>query len=417
MKILFLTMYRVSDVYERNLYSDLMRYFSNQGHTVYIVTPVERRHKMHTCITGQNGMYLLKVATLNLQKTNVIEKGIGAIVLEYQFLRAIKKHFANIRFDLVLYSTPPITYTHIVNAIKRRDKAVTYLLLKDIFPQNAIDLGMMKQGSLLHRFFLRKEKALYRISDYIGCMSPANVSYLLKHNPGLDPAKVEVNPNSIETNAADAESPNKMHLRRELGLPEDKTLLIYGGNLGKPQGIDFLLKTIEACATLHDAFFIVAGSGTEFPSILRWFEINKPANARLLQEMPKSDFDRLIKACDIGLVFLDKRFTIPNYPSRLLYYLENRMPVISATDNNTDIGSISVENQYGFWVHSGDTEGMKENIAKLVQDKALAKQMGQNGFNFLINNYSVEHSYKTIMSHFEPTHLQARAELHLQSPC
>lgn len=193
MKILFLTMFRIADVYERNLYSDLMRFFSNQGHTVYIVTPVERRHKMPTSVTEQNGIYLLKVATLNLQKTNIIEKGIGAIMLEYQFLRAIKKHFSNIRFDLVLYSTPPITFTHIVKAIKHRAKAVSYLLLKDIFPQNAIDLGMIKQGSLLHRFFLRKEMALYRISDFIGCMSPANVSYLLKHNPGLDPAKVEVN--------------------------------------------------------------------------------------------------------------------------------------------------------------------------------------------------------------------------------
>jgi len=152
---------------------------------------------MPTSITEQNGMYLLKVATLNLQKTNVIEKGIGAIILEYQFLRAINKHFANIRFDLVLYSTPPITFTHIVNAIKSRVKAVTYLLLKDIFPQNAIDLGMIKQGSLLHRFFLRKEKALYRISDFIGCMSPAIVTFLLQHNPGLDPAKVEVNPNKL----------------------------------------------------------------------------------------------------------------------------------------------------------------------------------------------------------------------------
>ena len=62
-----------------------------------------------------------------------------------------------------MYSTPPITFCRAVDYVKKRDNAQTYLLLKDIFPQNAVDIGMMsKQGikGILYKFFREKEKRL-----------------------------------------------------------------------------------------------------------------------------------------------------------------------------------------------------------------------------------------------------------------
>ena len=117
-----------------------------------------------------------------------------------------------------------------------------------------------------------------------------------------------------------------------------------------------------------------------------------------MQSLPKSDYDLLVKSCDVGLIFLDHRFTIPNYPSRLLSYLENKMPVLCATDVNTDIGKIAEENGYGYWCESVKPE----NFTTLV-DKMLAsdrKAMGEKGFEFLKNNYLVEHTYNAIMAHF-----------------
>ena len=94
-------------------------------------------------------------------------------------------YFADIKFDLILYSTPPITFYKAIEYVKKRDGAKTYLLLKDIFPQNAVDLGMMSKTGLkglIYKYFRKKEKKLYAISDKIGCMSQANVDYVLKHN-------------------------------------------------------------------------------------------------------------------------------------------------------------------------------------------------------------------------------------------
>lgn len=402
MNILFLTITHITNINERGIYTDLMRQFRDMGHKVYIVSPGERRYKQPTALMQQEGISLLKVKTLNLQKTNVIEKGTGTVLLEYQFLSAIKRHFNHIRFDLVLYSTPPITFTRVVKMIKQCDSAKTYLLLKDIFPQNAVDLGLIKQGGLLHRFFVKKEKALYQISDVIGCMSPANRKYLQTHHSWIDHHKVEVNPNSITLSRDPVDSNVRQSVLCKYNLLVSKTVFIYGGNLGKPQGIDFLLETIESCHDIPDAFFLIVGGGTEYPRVNQWFERNKPSNARLINLLPKDEYDALVAACDVGLIFLDPRFTIPNFPSRLLSYLEFRMPVITATDAVTDIGTIAEANNFGFKVISGQIELMKKYISMFCDNTNLVAEMGENAFRFLTENYTSKHSYDIIMNHFPP---------------
>lgn len=163
-----------------------MRKFRDEGHNVFIVTPSERREGRKTCVIEEVGVKILSVRTLNVQKINVIEKGIGQVSIEYLYMRAIKKYFPGVCFDLILYSTPPITFPKVIEYAKKANpSAKTYLLLKDIFPQNAVDIGMLAKTGVIYKFFRAKEKKLYALSDYIGCMSPANVEDVLKHNPEI----------------------------------------------------------------------------------------------------------------------------------------------------------------------------------------------------------------------------------------
>ncbi len=395
MKILFLTLVKIGSLEERGIYQDLLRKFRNEGHEVFIVTPIERRESKNTNVKTENNTSILEVKSLNIQKTNILEKGIGTLAIEYQYLAAIKKYFNNVKFDLILYSTPPITFSKIIQFIKKRDKAVSYLLLKDIFPQNAVDMKMLKENGLLHLMFKRKEKKLYRLSDYIGCMSEANKTYILKHNPKLNPHKVEVNPNTIEPCFKDLSEEEKLRLKEKYKLPLNKKIFVYGGNLGKPQGLDFLLETIKEIEE-ENAFFIVVGSGTEYNRILNWFQENKPANAALVSNLPKEEYDKLLRVCDVGLIFLHKDFTIPNFPSRLLSYLEMSMPVIAATDANTDIGRVIEKNNCGYSILSGDRLGMQNAINELVSDEYNFTQMQKNAWNLLQREYKVDISYQLI---------------------
>ena len=399
MNLIFLTVSRINSISGRGIYTDLMRKFRDEGHNVYIVTPIERQFGKSTSFYEQDGVHILQVRTLNIQKTNILEKGIGTIWLESQFKNAIKKYLDGIHFDLILYSTPPITLNKVILYLKKcNPQAISYLLLKDIFPQNAVDLGMFSERSILYKIFRRKEIQLYKDSDFIGCMSPANVKFLLEHNPYIDEKKVEVAPNSLELKESQEKVDRKL-IREKYHLPVDKPIFIYGGNLGKPQGIDFLIKCLDVNKERNDCHFLIVGNGTEYLKLLCWYENVSPHSITLLKSIPKDDYDKLVQSCDVGLIFLDHRFLIPNYPSRLLSYLEYKMPIIAATDVHTDIGSIAEKNGYGYWCESIDPNDFTLCVNRYLEDPETIKIMGEKGYQFLLKNYLIKYTYKAIVSH------------------
>ena len=403
MNILFLTLNSFSSIKEKGIYSDLLREFAKNNHKLYIVTPVEKRKNEETTLINEKNTTILKLKIGNIQKTNLIEKGISTLMLEPKFKSGIQKYFSDVRFDLVLYSTPPITLQKAVAYIKQKDNAKTYLLLKDIFPQNAVDLEMLRTSgikSLIYKYFRSKEERLYKISDYIGCMSNANVEFLLKNNPSIPNEIVEVCPNSIEPINIDISEHEKKEIREKYNLPIDKTVFIYGGNLGKPQGIDFLIDCIRANEDNNNSYFFIVGSGTEFGKLENFFEREKPKNAMLRNQLPRNDYELLANTCDVGLIFLDKRFTIPNFPSRLLSYMQASMPVLAATDINTDIGEIIDRGNFGCWCESVDVGKFNQLVNKLC-DEELRVSLGRNAREYLEEHYSAKNSYEIIIKHFK----------------
>lgn len=399
MNVLFLTMSNEIDLNSRAIYADLMRKFRDEGHCVFIVAPSQRREGKPTDLIEKYGVTYLMVKTLNVQKTNVIEKGLGQVSIEYLFRRAIKKYLSNVKFDLILYSTPPITLTNVVKYVKKvNPQAISYLLLKDIFPQNAVDMGMLSKSGLkgvLYNFFRNKETQLYKASDFIGCMSPANVEYLIKHNKWINPAIVEVAPNSLELQQEEVEKDTK--ILKKYGLPTDKPILIYGGNLGVPQGIPFLIECLQKNKKREDCHFLIVGSGTYYQQLNNWFSENQNCCVTVMKGLPKEEYDQLVKACHVGLIFLDYRFTIPNFPSRLLSYLEYKMPVICATDPNCDMGNIAIENGFGIWCPSNDVAAFTESVNKILASDLHS--MGEKGYRFLKENYQIENVYDKIIKH------------------
>ena len=258
MNVLFLSLLDFNSIEEHNIYSDLLREFVKHGHNVYAVSPVERRLNLETYIVSEENVRILKLRIGNIQKTNVIEKGLSMLMIERQYIDGVKRYFKGIKFDLVLYPTPPITLVGVVKYIKKRDKSNTYLMLKDIFPQNAVDMQMLSKTGikgLLYHYFRKKEKTLYAISDHIGCMSQANVDYVLRHNPEIDEKRVEICPNSIEAQEIRISDSERTELRRKYQIPLKKTVFVYGGNLGKPQGIPFLIDCLKTQLDNPEAFF------------------------------------------------------------------------------------------------------------------------------------------------------------------
>ncbi len=401
MNILFLTLLDFHSIYEHNIYTDLLREFTKHGHFVYAISPVEEKNCKESKIIEEEKIKILKLKIGNIKKVNIIKKGISTITLESIFIKGIKKYFYNIQFDLILYSTPPITFQRAVTYVKKRDRASTYLLLKDIFPQNAVDIGMLNKSGFkkfIYFYFRKKEKKLYEISEYIGCMSEANRNYILKYNSEINPGTVEICPNSIEIIDMRVSQTEKNKIRKKYKIPLNQTVFIYGGNLGKPQGIPFLIQCLKSQLNNPDAFFLIIGDGTEFKNIKLFFEKFKPSNMKLCQKLPQKDYDKLVSACDVGMVFLDYRFTIPNFPSRILSYMQAGLPILAATDNNTDLGKIILKGQFGWWCNSNDINTFYKLINECINGDLDLKS--KKSFEYLEKHYSIKKAYEIISKHF-----------------
>lgn len=396
MNVLFMTLGRIDSLASHSIYCDLLKEFVNNGHYVSTLSPGKNDKKEEI----YNGIKCI-LAHIDIDtergKNNYIKKGLSTLLMGEYYIRGIKQNFNSTKFDLILYTTPPITFIKAVQYVKNRDGAKTYLLLKDIFPQNAVDIGLLnKRGikGLLYRYFRHQEKKLYVWSDKIGCMSQANVDYLIKNNPYISPGKIEICPNSIQVIDHSIDKKAREIIRSKYNIPLDKVVYIYGGNLGKPQGIPHLIDCLNRCRSI-DAFFVIIGDGSEYEAISNYIINSKQGNVLLMKGLPKEDYDNLVASSDIGLVFLDHRFTIPNFPSRILSYMQAGIPVLACTDKNTDIGKVVVEGGFGWWCESDDAEAFYETVLLAKEDRI--KQKGDAGFDFLKKYYSAEKSYKIIM--------------------
>lgn len=397
MNILFLSIGEFDSIYQREIYPDLLREFVKHGHEVYVVSSSEKRRGKQTELVDEGHAHLLKVRIGNITKTNLFEKGISTIMISIHYKHAIKRYLSNKKIDLIMYSTPPITLDGVVKYAKNYYGAPTYLLLKDIFPQNAVDLEMFSKKGLkgiIYQYFRNKEKNLYDLSDYIGCMSYANVKYILKNNTNIKNDRVEVCPNSIEPVDMRIDSDVKSNIRNKYGIPNDKKVLVYGGNLGRPQGLGFLMDCIRSQVENENIYFLIVGDGTEYKQLEDFVTNEKTGNVKLMKRLPKDDYDKMIAACDVGLIFLDHRFTIPNFPSRILAYMQAALPVLAATDTSTDIGKVITDGEFGFWCESNDISGFSEIIKKIDTSDLL--KLGENGRKYLEKYYTAENAYAII---------------------
>lgn len=442
MNILFLSLIDFDSISEKGIYTDLLTELQQMGHEIYAVSPFERRKGGKERVIRENDhVSILKVMIGNTQKTNLIEKGISTVTIEPLLIRGIDRYFGNVSFDLILYATPPITFERVIRHVKKKNgNAVSYLMLKDIFPQNAVDLGMFSKDSPMYLYFRMKEKRLYEISDYIGCMSPENCRYLLRHNPEICKERVEVCPNSIKlddgkadkngntgadagkadrngsaqvdvsrgdtgldvkmlVNRAERESLRK-RLREAYGLPTDRVIFLYGGNLGKPQDIPFLIRCLKENQGKSDRFFLICGSGTEYEQLHSYYESirkDEDCNIKLLKELPKEEYEQLPKICDAGLIFLDHRFTIPNFPSRILSYMEAGIPVLAATDTHTDMKNVILKGQFGDWCESVSASDFTQMLDRFLAEPERVKKYGQNARKFLERHFTTRQAAEKIM--------------------
>jgi glycosyltransferase involved in cell wall biosynthesis len=392
-KIIFLALGYPNIAEYTNIYTDLIHEFHKNGHEILVLAPAGAKEEVGLHIEG--GIKVMRVETLPLFNVGTVKKGIANLLLSSQYKKALKKHKIVLDFDVVLMPTPPITLTATANWIKKKSGAKLYLILRDIFPQNAVDLKMLSEKGFIHAYFRKKEKELYKVADSIGCMSPANVNYVINHNPEIDQSKIHLLPN-WENLPDDAEVLDAEDITTKYGI-KGKFVVIFGGNIGKPQKMENIIDLAKKCQDFPEIVFFIIGTGTEKQMLIDLVKKEKLSNVILEDRIPKTDYNKLLRFADVGLISLSEDFTIPNFPSKVLSYFGNKMPVLASVDVNTDFGTILEEINAGVWAEAGKTEALKAKLISLYQDAELRKTMGENGFAYMEANLLPKIAYKTVV--------------------
>jgi glycosyltransferase involved in cell wall biosynthesis len=391
MNVLFLTISYPRLPANPNMYGDLALEFRKNGHSIHVVTVRETKTGLDTGLEEEAGIPVLRVKCGDMFGVGFVRKGVSTLAMPRQIVRAIERHLPGVRFDLVFCTTPHITFYRVLHYLKNRDACPAYLVLRDIFPQNAQDLGAL-ENPLLLAWFRRVEKRLYRVSDRIGCMSLGNIEYLRRHHPA-EGQKCEALPH-WKTVVADPPQAAKDY-RAVFGLGERFTG-VFCGVMGIAQELDFLLELAISYRQDDSVRFLLIGDGTEKKRLRLLARELGLTNVIIGDKIASGELAALLAQCDLGLVNLNRKFTIPNIPSKTLDYFEARIPVLAAVDASTDYGQLLDEAGAGFWSLTGDLEAYRGNFERLRRDPALRRRMGQAGRTYLETKMTTRGAYEAI---------------------
>jgi glycosyltransferase involved in cell wall biosynthesis len=398
LKVLFLGLSYPDVEYDSNLYTELIEELDRAGVDVRVVAPAVEPKKVG--FRTEAGISVLRVAAGPLFRTGLVRKGINNLLLPVRCYVASRGHMRMWRPDWMITPTPPITLTPLVWWLKRKTGARAYLVLRDIFPQNAVDLGFMKAGGPTHRFFRVLERWTYAVSDRIGCMSPGNVEYVINRNPDVDPAKLQLLPNWIAERHVVAQRGSRTS-RERWKVGDSDMLCVFGGNLGKPQGVGFLVDVAEALKDDRRIRFVIVGRGTEREPLMRAIAERKLENVTMFEQMPRAEYQGLLASADVGIVLLHQAFTIPNIPSRLTGYWAAGVAVLAATDEATDFDEAFLSRYGGgAGVRMGDVAGFAGKLRWFAENPEALAEMGARGRQAVLEHFTARTAAETVIGQF-----------------
>ncbi len=382
MRILFL--FQIFDFNKSTIYLDLVRECRDRGHAVSLIAGTSDM-SLPTGVIDVEGIRTVYMKLPDQFGAGTVKKALIQMSIPGRIKSILKDGFNKETFDIIAYPTPPITLAPVLKYCGKHYKsAIRYLMLKDIFPQNAVDLKMFSYSSPIYKYYRRLEKQLYEYSDRIGCMSEANIEYLKIHNPELPNKKIEYFPNTAAVHELSATNDS---------ASSDGLSIVFGGNMGRPQDIDGLIASVRACRKcpdLNDVSFYFIGDGSESRKIEDFIKNENPANFIYKHQMPRDEYEQLVNNADAGLISLSADFTIPNFPSRMLPYMQKAKPMLAVVDEATDIDiCITEEARCGYAVNSGDPEAFISGIRWLRSNKDRLPELGMNGRRYFERYFNV----------------------------
>lgn len=319
---------------------DLSRELARQGHevTVMVASPeLGEDSRIETC----NGVRVVRLRTPKTKDVGYLRRTVGEFLMPFAMLRNLRKTIlADEQWDGIAWYSPSIFLGPIVMALRKASNCPSYLIIRDIFPEWAVDMGLMGTG-LPYRFFKRIAKYQYSVADVIGVQSHGNLSYFAG-SLNTSPARVEVLHNwlsdSVDTGCSISIRNTSLKGRK---------IFVYAGNMGIAQGMGVLLDLAESLQARKDLGFLFVGRGSDASRLRQSASDRHLDNVMFFDEIDPDEIPGLYAQCHIGLVALDPRHKSHNIPGKFLSYMQSSLPVLASINPGNDLGEIIREKRVG----------------------------------------------------------------------
>ncbi len=393
MRILLLVdCYLPSTKSSAKLVHDLADELARRGHAVTVAAPDDTLAKRYV-LTDEQGVTVLRVRTGRIKGASKLVRALNEYRLSGVMWRAARHHFRAQPAELIVFYSPTIFFAPLVERLRRLWGAASYLILRDIFPQWAVDAGVLRPGSLPYRVFRRMELRQYAAADVIGVQSPANLAYFEAGH-----TRVEA-PREVLFNWTPLQEPvERPGLRERLGLV-GKVVYFYGGNIGVAQDMDNLIRLARAMRDRPEAHFLFVGEGSEVPRLRALVEREGLANVTLHPALPQAQYLGAVGECDVGLISLDRQLKTHNFPGKLLSYMYHGLPVLASINPGNDLQQVVEAAEAGLVAINGDDETLRRHAEALADDAALRARLGANSRRLLESTFSVHAAADRILSH------------------
>lgn len=367
----------------------LAREFHRQGYNVFLISP-SSEVQGHFEINEEEGISIVHFYSPPLKNVNKLKRAIRESLLSYRLFRTRKLFFRQGKSLLVYYS-PSIFFGPFVCYMKKRLNCVSYLILRDIFPQWAVDTGIMSKYSPIYIYFKIFEFINYYAANRIGVQTTSNLDFFTQYPKFKQKAEVLFN----WFDSSKLNTGNGLRERYEL---EDKIIYFFGGNIGHAQDMMNIFRLAKVMQPYEKAFFLLVGKGDEFDLLKEQIQSFGLKNILLLPQVPQNEYFEMLSQIDIGLFSLHSGHLTQNIPGKTFGYMAYSKPILGSINQGNDLLRIVMDNEAGLVSINPDDDAFFSNACMLLNSEELRMKFGQNGRQLIDSVFSVASSVKQIVN-------------------
>jgi colanic acid biosynthesis glycosyl transferase WcaI len=338
-------------------------WLAEQGHTVEVITgmPYYPQWKLNSKYEGRlwhkeviDGVKIYR-CPLYIPKELTSKK---RIIHEFSFIASsglvwLRKLFTR-KYDVVVSVTPPfhLGFFAILYSKLRRSQLITHI--QDLQVDIAKEMGMIKNERFLKMMF-SAEYFILRASDKVSTISYGMQRKVL--HKGIDLAKCILFPNWVDINSIVPLS-REQSLRNEFGLKQTDKVVLYSGNLGGKQGLEYIIDAARHFKNVPDLYFVIVGSGGIKEKLQETVAEERLENVLLFPLQPYEKLSALLAIADIHLVLQKKSASDLVMPSKLTGILAaGGVPLVTAPPDSALYNQIK-KNNLGFIAEPENLESL-----------------------------------------------------------